>query len=67
MLMVTQKVPVKNILKHFLDQGKAIRMDVPPEMGSSMMLRSQGLDWLDNEEKNKEIQTPKNPFSDAQI
>lgn len=52
--MVTQNMPVKNVLKHFLDQGKVIRMGLPTEMGSSMVLRSQGLELLDNEEKSKE-------------
>lgn len=54
---------VKIVLKHSLDQRKVIRMGVSTEMCSSMTLRSQGLELLDNEEKKqKSTDTTKESF-----
>lgn len=53
---------MKTVLKHSLHQRKVIRMCVPTEMDSSMILRNQGLELLDMKRKAGEKQIPKNPF-----
>lgn len=53
---------MKTVLKHPVDQRKVIRVCVPKEMGSSMMLRSQRLELLAVKRKAGEQKIPKNPF-----
>lgn len=52
--MVIQYFLTKIVLKHSLGQRSVFRVNIPQEMGSSMILRSQGLELLNNKEKCKE-------------
>lgn len=56
--IVIQNILVKILLKHSLHQRTVIRMCVPTETGSSMMLRNQRLELLDMKRKARS----KNPF-----
>lgn len=68
MVMVTQYFLVKIVPKHSLGQRRVVRMDTSKDLGSSMMLRSQGFEFLAEEEKSKGIWIPKNvSSSDANI
>ena len=53
---------MKILLKHSLHQRMVIRMCVPIEIGSSMMLRNQRLELLDMKRKAREQQISKNPL-----